>query len=214
MIVIRYADPPGLIVFSLGSATYILEHDPEVPRTPYAITEVGGLRQIITNINEWIGLKTRARYNLEILHDLANAFIVGRESSYHQDDLIKCAELVFEYTRDTLFRDGLAGRYAETCDIECMSQNEIRHRLGHAADTVVPKDRVRRFMRVCQKNGWSDMAESWSRYIGGFSEEKTVDTTQKPIIDDIIKRSIKRLVASSFTKDQDYRRTVEELQGY
>lgn len=211
MIIIRYANPPGLIVFSLGSATYILEHHPDTPRTPYMVTEIGGLKQKITNINEWLGLKTRARYNLELLHDLANAFIMGKESSYDQDDLLGCADLVFGHVKKMLFKDGLAGRYAEQCDIECMSLDEIRHRLARAVDIHVSQDRVRRFMRVCQKNGWADLADGWSKYLDG-SESQTLDTAQAPVVDDAIQRSIKRLVANRFTKEKEYLETIEMIQ--
>lgn len=212
MITIRYAIPPDLIVFSMGSVTFVLEHHLDTPRIPYTITEVGGLKQKINNINEWLGLKTRARYNLELLHDLANAFIMGRESSYCQADLEQCAELVFEHARVMLFKDGLAGRYAEICDIECMSLDEIKHRLGRAAHMDVSQERVRRFMRVCQKNGWADLADGWARYLEESVEERTVDMVQAPIVDDTIKRSIGRLVASKFTKDKDYTQTVETIQ--
>ena len=212
MIIIRYAVPPDLIVFSLGNATYILEHNEEEPRIPYAITEVGGIKQKIININEWLALKTRARYNLELLHDLANAFIMGRESSYNQSDLENCAEQVFEHIRNVLFRDGLAGRYVEVCDIECLSLGEIRHRLSRALHVQVPQDRVRRFMRVCQKNGWADLADGWSRFLEEPVEE-TVSTVQVPFVDNTILRSIKHLVASSFIKDRTYLETIQSIQG-
>lgn len=213
MITIRYAVPPDLIVFSLGNATYILEHSEDTPRTPYTITEIGGLKQKTNNINEWLGLKTRARYNLELLHDLANAFIVGRESSYDQTDLENCAEMVFKHVQTMLFKDGLAGRYAEVCDIECMSLDEIRHRVSRASHIQVSQDRIKRFMRVCQKNGWFDLAENWARYLEEPIEEAVVSTVWAPLVDDTILRSIKRLVASSFTKDRVYMETILNIQG-
>ena len=212
MIIIRYALPPDLIVFSLGNATYILEHNEKEPRTPYTITEASGVRQKSNNINEWLALKTRARYNLELLHDLANAFIMGRESSYNQGDLEDCAELVFKHTREMLFRDGLAGRYAEICDIECMSLDEIRQRLNRAPHAVVSQDRIRRFMRVCQKNGWSDLADNWARLLKESTAEAAV-VAQVPLVDDIILRSIKRLVAVSFIKDKAYMDGIRAVQG-
>lgn len=212
MITIKYAIPPDLIVFSLGNAIYILEHHADVPRTPYSIIEVGGLRQKTNNINEWLGLKTRARYNLELLHDLANAFIMGRESSYDQNDLDSCAELVFDHTRAILFKDGLAGRYVEMHDIECMTLDEIKRRLSQATSTNIPQDRIRRYMRVCQKNGWPDLADGWSRFLEGPVEETAVDIGHDLIVDDTIKRSIKRLVTASFTKDRDYIGTIESIQ--
>jgi len=212
MIIIRYALPPDLIVFSLGNTTYIIEHHGDEPRTPYTITEVGGFKQKTNNINEWLALKTRAKYNLELLHDLADAFIMGRESSYNQEDLENCAETIFKHTREMLFRDGLAGRYVEICDIECMSLDEIRQRSNRALHVAVPQDRVRRFMRVCQKNGWSDLADSWARLLKEPITKSAV-VAQVPLVDDIILRSIKRLVATSFTKDKAYMDGIQAVQG-
>jgi len=214
MIVIRYAVPPEIIVFSIDEATYILEYKKDVPRTPYTVIEIGGIGGKITNINEWIAQKTNARYNLELLHDLANAFIMGRESSYHLTDLQECADEIFSHARNMLFRDGLAGRYAELHDIECMSLNDIKHELGTAHSAHISQDRVRRFLRVCQKNGWSDLADGWLKFLKEPFERPNpvIDQIGAPIVDDTIRRSIKRLVASTYTKDKDYVDIINVLQ--
>ena len=68
-------------------------------------------------------------------------------------------------------------------------------------------------MRVCRKNGWADLADSWERYLEGSPGEEAVDTARAPMVDDVIKRSIKRLVASTFTKDRDYAQTIENIQS-
>jgi len=211
MIIIRYASPPDLIVFSIGDVTYILEHCEKTPRTPYTITEVGGFKTRTNNINEWLGLKTRARYNLELLHDLANAFLMGRDSAYSQEDLEVCADKVFEHVCSVLFRDGLAGRFAEFHDIECMSLNTIRRKLNDAATVKVPQERVRRYIHVCRKNGWIDLASSWERYLEDGSETPP-DLVQDPVAGEVIRRGVNRLVRGLFTKDKDYKDIITTIQ--
>lgn len=206
MILIRYADPPTIIIFSIGEITYTLYYNPN-DRFQYSVSEGSDSPIKLTNINEWLGLRTRGRYNLEILHDLANSFIVGKNTAYTQDDLSKCAGYAFELTRDMLFKDGLAGRYVELFDIECMSLEQIKKSLHCAQDVGMAGDRIRRFRHVCERNGWADLAHAWGLLLR--DEQKSENSVLVlPNIDDTIKRSIGRMVAGTYTKERDYLNTL------
>jgi hypothetical protein len=190
----------GLIVFELNDRIYTLKQESSAIRIPFALYEMG--RDLdIHNIDSWLFINSRGQCSYATFTQLAAAFVAGRNDAYQLDDMVACGKLVFEYIRNKLFVDGLAGKYAESFDIECMPVSVIGTKLKEAISKPEERsyNRAVRFRNVCERNGWDALAAGWSRLLS-FIEPTEIKKKQFPIIDEQLKTSVERLVREHFTR--------------
>jgi hypothetical protein len=202
---ITYTEYPDSIIFKIGPNGYVLIHNSTGNQYPYDLFHVGYGQIETANVDEWIALHTGGHCSLDILLSLAKAHSSGRESAYSLLDIESCADTIFKHLRSRLFVDGFAGRYADTCDIECMSMTDLREAL-QIASTMNVKERIPnradRFRHVCEKNGYTDMAIAWERILSRWGCGKTTkrEDANTPALDDELSSEIRKLVRSEFDK--------------
>lgn len=201
-VLIKHVELPNLIIFELNGRTYSLKQEQTAIHTPFVLNEVGFGNLNVINIDSWFYTNSRGQCSYAVFLQLVEAFVAGQKDAYQLDDLVACGKVVFEYVRNKLFLDGLAGKYAESFDIECMTAAEIGSCLKEAI--VKPETRsygrVIRFRNVCERNGWEALASGWSRLLSSLDPVEVEKKKQFPIIDEQLKTSIERLVREHFVR--------------
>lgn len=193
---------PSLIVFELNDKTYSLRQEPSAIRSPFVLTEIGYGNLNVVNLDSWLFTNSRGQCSYTILMQLVAAFAAGQKDAYQLEDLVACGKLVFEHIRNKLFLDGLASRYTETFDIECMSASDVGNKLKEAI--VKPElrsyRRAARFRNVCERNGWEALAAGWSRLLSFIEPVEEIEKQQFPAVDERLKTAIERLVREHFAR--------------
>lgn len=211
---ILHAELPDTVVFSLvdniraTSGIYILQRDKSGNQYPYTIKDkVSGPIETL-NVNEWLAQISRGRYSIESIIELAEVFIEGRQSAYTIEDMVECGRYVFELMRKRLFDDGMAGRYADVYDVECLSNRDIRDALSVAmssSDTRKLPHRIFRFMHVCEKNGLTEFAAAWERLFQRTGCEKhELSRQDTPRLDDELSGLIYASIKKHFAKHKQF----------
>ena len=209
---IEYADLPDTIAFRIGAGHYYLRHITDGSYYPYKLyqSSSGGFgsydQQInITNINEWIYQASGGHHSYESVLHLAQSFEDGKKSAYKFEDLVECSNDIYALICEKLFHDGYAGRFADQFDIECMSQSRLKDALHDAnLGDGTTEERQKRFVHVCEKNGYTDLGMAWQKVITtGGSPEPMPHTTKAVELD--LRRQIEKMIKKKY--DRRARRT-------
>lgn len=198
-----YAEPPSLIAFDLDGVVYTLKYEPSAVSNEFTLIEEGKGVVPTNNIAGWLALASHGHYSLRLLQQLAEAWADGRKSAFSIQDVIKCSSVIFEYIRNKFFVDGLAAQYAEKFDIECMSMSEIKRQFKEQVQNQQLRSflRIKRFSRVCEKNGWYELSGAWDRLLETVQPEVERSLPQFPAVDEQLRRNIELFVAERFQKN-------------
>jgi len=196
---IEYAEPPHLIVFSIDGVTYTLKTEPSAMKLPHSLTQ-NNVPIATANVNNWIAQQTSGHYSLPILVAMAESFAAGKRDAYTLDDLIACGVMTFEVMRSKLFEDGLAGRYSEIFDIECLPTRKLDAAI-HKTGQGETESRINRYIKVCLSANRQDLADAWTRILEhkNFGHIKYI-RIETPDLDDPIRRSIEAAIRKRFRK--------------
>ena len=198
-----YAEPPNLIAFDLDGIIYTLKYEQSAVSNEFILTEEGKGGVPTNNIAEWVALASHGHYSLRLLQQLAEAWADGRKSAFSIQDVIKCSSVIFEYIRNKLFVDGVAAQYAEKFDIECTPLSEMKKQFKEQVQNPRLRSflRIKRYSKVCEKNGWYELSGAWDRLLETVQPEVERNLPQFPVVDEQLRRNIELFVAERFQKN-------------
>ena len=201
-LLVVYSEPPSLIAFDLDGVIYTLKYEQSAISNEFTLIEQDKGAVPTNNVAEWIALASHGHYSLRLLQQLAEAWADGRKSAFSIQDVVKCSSVIFEYVRNKFFVDGLAAQYAEKFDIECMPMAEMKRQFKeHVQNTKLRSFlRIKRFSRVCERNGWYELSGVWDRLLETVQPEAE-RSPQFPMVDEQLRRNIELFVAERFQRN-------------
>lgn len=205
---IKYADPPEIIVFSISphSTRYVLVHKETAVGQSYQLFNADKGPIKADNIDEWIRLHTANNHSLGTLSDLSEAFKAGQRRAYSINDLIQCADLAFNITKELLYQNGYASKYADLYDIESTPASELRDKMKRELRNRdnLSVTRLERFRSACLHNDMNDTVEILDKVLDNLGQGSVSEHPNSYDYDIEIKDIIYHRLRKRFKKHDEF----------